>query len=297
MNKSPTLRELLRQPEILMVPGAHDAITARLAAKAGFRALYVSGSGASTALSAIPDIGLITLTEVAALTHRISQAVSLPIIIDADTGHGGTALGVMRSVRELESAGASAIQIEDQDDPKRCGHLDGKRLVPVEEMVGKIKAAIAARKSPDFLVIGRTDARTVGGLSQAIERARLWRAAGADIIFPEALQNAEEFRTVARAIDAPLMANMTEFGKTPYYTAQEFQDWGYRIVLYPVSALRIANRAMLDFFTELRQTGTQRDSVPKMLTRKELYEIIEYARYEDEEHQFSPNPTQRVTSE
>ena len=285
MNHTVTLRDLLQRPQVLMVPGAHDAITARLVAKAGFEAVYVSGSGTSTAVAALPDIGLVTLTEMARLTQYVSQAVSLPIIVDADTGHGSV-LGAMHTVRELENAGAAAIHIEDQADPKRCGHLEGKRLVSTEEMVGKIQAAVAARKDPNFMIIARTDARAVEGLEQAIERAKRYVEAGADIIFPEALKTEEEFRAVAKVFDVPLLANMTEFGKTPYHSAADFYGWGYNIVLFPVSALRIANKAVLDFFNVLREAGTQRDMVSRMMTRQELYEVLEYPRYEELEREF-----------
>ncbi len=288
MSSTRRLSERLERSPIIVAPGAHDAITAKLAVRSGFETLYVSGSGVSTALTGLPDVGLITLSEVAKTTHYISEAVpGVPLIVDADTGHGNV-LNVMRCVRELERAGAAAIQIEDQEFPKRCGHLDGKTLVPVEEMAGKVKAAVEARTDPDFKIIARTDAKAIEGLDRAIERANRYLEAGADIIFIEALQSEEEFRAAGKAVDAPLLANMTEFGKTPYYTAAQFEDWGYKIVIFPVSALRIANQVIVDFFETLRKTGTQEAFVPKMLTRQKLYEIIDYTRYETYQERFVP---------
>jgi len=290
MSRATALKSLLDRPGIIVAPGVHDAITAKLAAKAGFEAGYVSGSGAVTSILAQPDVGLITLPEMAAHVRHISEATPVPLIVDADTGHGSV-LNVMRCVREFELAGASAMHIEDQEFPKRCGHLDGKTLVPVDEMAGKIRAAVAARTNKHFQIIARTDARAVEGLEAAIARANQYVKAGAGIIFPEALKDEGEFRAFAKAVPVPLLANMTEFGKTPYYTASQFESWGYKIVIFPVSALRIANKAVLDFFTALRQRGTQRDFEPKMLTRKELYEIIDYEGYEAKQAAYAPKET------
>ena len=281
------LRDLLEAPGIVVAPGVHDAITMKLVAVAGFEAAYASGSGISTSLTGLPDMGLITLTELARATHYICRAARLPLIVDADTGHGDV-LNVMRSVQDLEQAGAAAIQIEDQEFPKRCGHLDGKVLVPVGAMVGKIRAAAEARTDPDFRIIARTDARGVEGMSAATDRARHYVDAGADVIFPEALQTEEEFRAMAQAIDAPLLANMTEFGKTPHFSVDQFEQWGYKVVIFPVSALRIANRAVLDFLLALRQSGTQESYVPRMLTRQELYDIIDYDGFAALQEKFAP---------
>ena len=287
MNKRRTLTTLLSRPGILTVPGVHDAIVAKLAERVGFEAGYISGSGASTVLLAQPDVGLITLPEMAQHTKRISDAVHFPLIVDADTGHGSV-LNTMRCVQELEAAGAAAIHLEDQEFPKRCGHLDGKTIASVDEMVGKIRAAVAARSDEDFLIIARTDARAIEGIEGAVRRAKAYLEAGASIIFPEALKTEEEFRAFAKAVDAPLLANMTEFGKTPYYTAKQFEEWGYKIVIFPVSALRVANKAVLEFFRELKREGTQRTYEPAMMTRKELYEVIEYERYEQRQTLYSP---------
>ena len=285
--RASTLRALLQRPGGIVVPGAYDPLCARLALSAGFEALYVSGSATSATRAALPDIGLITQTEVASLVHAIHEAVPLPLIVDADTGFGGV-LNAMRTVRELEMAGAAAIHIEDQVAQKRCGHLDGKRLVDSDEMEGKIRAAVASRRDPNFVVIARTDAREVEGMERALQRARRYVAAGADVVFPEALHDEQEFRTFAKALDVPLLANMTEFGKTPYYRADQFFDWGYKIVLFPASALRVSLQAVYAFLTDLRKTGTQEPWAGRMMTRKELYQHIDYTRYEELERAFWP---------
>lgn len=271
------LRRLLEPNNpIIKTPGAYDPMTGLIAKQEGFEALYLSGA-ALTASLGLPDLGLITLTELAQRTREIARATGLPIVVDGDTGFGGV-LNVTRTVMELEEAGAAAIQIEDQDLPKKCGHLNGKKLISTEEMVLKIKAA---REASSLVIIARTDAKGVEGLDAAIERANAYRAAGADMIFPEALQTEEEFRRFARETNAPLLANMTEFGQTPYYSAQQFESWGYQMVIYPVSALRIAAGAIQKLFQGIQQTGSQAGSVPDMQTRKQLYETIGYFGYEE----------------
>ena len=288
-SKAGTLRNLLARPGGLVAPGVYDPMCARLALSAGFEVVYISGSATAASRLALPDIGLISQTEVAGFIHSISEAVPLPIIVDADTGFGGV-LGAMRTVQEFEKAGAAALHIEDQISEKRCGHLDGKQLVSAEEMAAKVRAAVEARRDSDFVIIARTDSREVEGFDSAVERAGLYLEAGADVIFPEALHDEEEFRAFARAVQAPLLANMTEFGKTPYYTAGQFFDWGYKIVLFPVSTMRVALRPVYEFLTDLRRDGTQRDWVSRMMPRQEIYEHIEYSRYEELERRFSPPP-------
>ena len=287
MNGPARLTELLERDGIITAPGTHDAITAKLAVEAGFEAFYVSGSGISTALTGLPDVGMVTLTEMAKAVRYINDAApGIPLIVDGDTGHG-SALNAMRYVHELERSGAAAVHIEDQEFPKRCGHLDGKTLVPADEMIGKVRAAIEARSDPNFRIIARCDAKAVEGLGPAIERMKRYVDAGADIIFPEALQSEEEFLTVAEAIDIPLLANMTDFGKTPYISAGQFKAWGFKIVIFPVSALRIANHAVLEFFKALRESGTQKEHLDQMLTRQHLYEIIDYAKYQGYQDEFA----------
>jgi methylisocitrate lyase len=279
------LRELLARDEILIVPGAYDALIARMIEKVGFDAVYMTGGGTVNALTGLPDNGLITLTEMVMNARYMAQTTSIPIISDADTGYGN-AVNVMRTVREFEKAGVAAIHLEDQVAPKRCGHLVGKEVISIEEMVGKIRAACAARNDPDFVIIARIDARAVLGFDEAMRRARAYREAGADVLFPEALESEEEFREFAKAAECPLLANMTEFGKSPYLTAQQFEAMGYKIVIFPVSTLRVALRAVLDFLTNLKERGTQKDLVDQMLTRKDLYELIDYDTFHAYERDF-----------
>jgi methylisocitrate lyase len=271
------LRELIKNKEILIAPGVFNPITALLCKKMGFEVLYFSGASFSGSL-ALPDLGMITLTEVVEEVKKITSIVNLPLIVDADTGFGET-INVYRTVKELEKAGASAIQIEDQVMPKKCGHLEGKILVKEEDMVKKIRMAIEARKSEDFLIIARTDARTVEGLERAIERAKIYVEAGADMIFPEALESLEEFKEFGKNIKVPLVANMTEFGKTPYITVEEFKEAGYKIVLFPVTLLRVSLYAMKEVLKEIKEKGTQKYFLDKMISRKEFYDLIDYYSY------------------
>jgi len=273
-NNAARLRELIAKGAI-MLPGVPNAAMARQAERLGFDAVYVSGAGMANATAGVPDIGLLTLSEVAQLAGYIAKAIDIPAIVDADTGFGG-AENVARTIRELEGAGLAGCHIEDQEFPKRCGHLAGKSIVDLEEMVGKIKAAVASRHDPDFMIIARTDARAVEGFDRAVERAGEYLAAGADAIFPEALQTAEEFRDFAKEIDRPLLANMTEFGKSPMLTFQQLADLGYRMVIFPQSAFRVSMKASEKFFEALKKTGTQSEWLDKMQTRQELYDLLDY---------------------
>jgi len=270
------LAELWRGPGILRIPGAHHALAGLLAKRAGFKALYLSGAALSASLG-LADLGILGLDEVCLFTRMISRATGLPLIVDGDTGFGGI-LNVMRTVREMEDAGAAAIQIEDQALPKKCGHLNDKRLVAPDEMGAKISAAVRARR--DLRIIARTDAVAVEGLDAALARARLYREAGADAIFPEALTTEEMFRTFAREIDAPLLANMTEFGRTPYFTAKQFEDFGFAMVIWPVSSLRIAAKAIGELYECLMHEGSAEPLLDRMQTRAQLYETIGYTDYE-----------------
>ena len=274
------LRNLIKTRDIIPVIGVFNPITALLAESEGFEALYLSGAALTGSL-AMPDIGIITLTELALATRYITRVVSTPIIVDADTGFGET-VNVQRTVRELIDAGAAAVQIEDQVMPKKCGHLKGKKIVSPDEMVRKI---IAAKRigGDDILVVARTDARGVTGLDDAIERALLYVKAGADIIFPEALVDEEEFKEFAKKVNAPLLANMTEFGKTPYYTINDFRQWGYKLVIFPVTLLRISLGAMREALREIKTKGTQKDILDRMMTRNEFYKLIGYSKYEEED--------------
>jgi methylisocitrate lyase len=266
------------------VPGAFNALTARLIEWLGFQALYLSG-GALSAASGVPDVGLLTLTEFAEEARRLTAATSLPLLCDADTGFG-EALNVERTVHEFESAGAAGIHLEDQVFPKRCGHLSGKSLVEPEVMAAKIRAAVAAKRDPDFVVIARTDARGVTGFDDAVRRANLYLQAGADAIFPEALETADEFARFAEEIPAPLLANMTEFGKGPLLTVGELGAMGYQMVLYPLTAFRAAMKAAEEALRTLRDAGHQRDVLPRMMTRADLYDLLGYTGYEQRDRSY-----------
>lgn len=270
------LQELIEMPEILGVPGSHNGLAGMLAKQAGFKALYISG-GAVTASLGLPDLGVLTLEELCFVTRMVSRSTNLPLIVDGDTGYGEI-LNTMRVVQELEMSGAGAVHIEDQVLPKKCGHLNDKRLIPPEDAAAKISAAVKARDH--LLIIARTDAATVEGLDGAISRANLYKKAGADIVFPDALESEIDFRAFADAVPGPKMCNMTEFGRTPFFTSEEFQDMGYDIVIWPATSMRIAAFALQDLYKHLKENGSCEKLVKNMLSRKDLYEIIGYYDYE-----------------
>src|SRR5215472_5639799 len=264
----------------LAVPGVFNALVGRIAEQLGFQAVYLSGAALS-ASAALPDVGLLTLTEFVEAARTIAAATRLPLLCDADTGFGEV-LNVERTVHLFEDAGAAGIHLEDQQMPKRCGHLSGKQLVEAEDMAAKLRAAVAARRDADFVLIARTDARAVAGFDEAVRRARLYVEAGADAIFPEALESKDEFAAFARALaPVPLLANMTEFGRSPNLDFAELAALGYRMVLYPVTALRAALGAARTALADLLAKGHQRDQLGHMLTRAELYELLDYAGYEE----------------
>jgi len=270
------LRSLLAGKKTIAAPGVFNPAVALLAKEAGFECLYFSGAAFANSMG-LSDVGVTTLTEVAEAAGRIAAAVpSLPLIVDVDTGFG-EAVSVARTVREMEKAGAAAIQIEDQVMPKRCGHLDGKEVVEPAEMAKKIIAAKAAAKT-ELVIIARTDAAEAEGLEGATERARLYQRAGADVIFPEALKSRQEFVEFARKVKGPLLANMTEFGKTPYLSLSEFSRLGegYKLVIFPVTTFRVAMKAMREALRELSRSGTQRALLEKMMTRDEFYKLTDY---------------------
>jgi len=269
------LRKLVSGEDILMAPGAHDALTARIAEMCGFEAVYMTGAGTVNTQLGMPDHSIITLTEMVQSAARLVKAAGLPVVSDADTGYGGV-LNVIRTVREFEGAGVSGIHLEDQVMPKRCGHLQGKEIIATDEMCARIQAARHARFDPDFVIIARVDARAPLGFDEAVKRGRAYFEAGADMIFPEALESETEFRTYASEVPAPLLANMTEFGKTPYFSAEQFREMGYRMVIFPASAMRVAIKAIYELFSEIRTTGTQQQMVDRMYTRKQLYELLDY---------------------
>jgi methylisocitrate lyase len=257
------------------MPGVPNASMARQVERLGFDAVYVSGAGMANATAGVPDIGLLTLTEVTQLAGYIAKAVGIPAIVDADTGFGGSE-NVARTIRELEAAGLAGCHIEDQEFPKRCGHLAGKSLIDIDEMTEKIKAAVAARRDHDFMIIARTDARAVEDFDRMIARAQRYVEAGADAIFPEALQNVEEFRDFPKRIDVPLLANMTEFGKSPLLSFKELAGFGYRMVIFPQSAFRVSMKASHRLLRALKESGTQKEWLDEMQTREELYKLLDY---------------------
>ena len=268
----------------IAVPGVFNALVARMAERLGFQAVYLSGAALSAGYG-LPDVGLVTLTEFVNEARLITQATSLPLLCDADTGFG-EALNVERTVRLFEAAGVAGIHLEDQELPKRCGHLSGKSLVDAEEMVAKIRAAVAARRDPSFVIIARTDARGVTGFEDAVRRANLYLAAGADAIFPEAMETPDEFRAFAAAVSAPLLANNTEFGKSPNLDVGQFAELGYRMALFPVTAFRSALKAAEETLTAIQKVGHQRDRLPSMLTRAELYDLLGYKGYEERDRSY-----------
>lgn len=282
---SPGLR--LRQAwakETIAIPGVFNALVARMAQKLGFQAMYLSG-GALSAGTGVPDVGLISLTEFVDEARRLTQASSLPLLCDADTGFG-EALNVERTVRLFENAGVAGIHLEDQQLPKRCGHLSGKALVEPEVMVAKIRAAVAARRDPNFVLIARTDSRGVYGMDDAIRRARMYVEAGADAIFPEALERPEEFAQFAKAVEVPLLANNTEFGKSPNLDVAAFAQLGYRMVLFPLTAFRSALKAAQETLDDILKLGHQRDRLGGMLTRAQLYDLLDYKGYEQRDREY-----------
>jgi methylisocitrate lyase len=274
MSMSKRLRELIAKSPV-MLPGVPNASIARQVERAGFDAVYISGAGMANATAGVPDVGLLSMTEVVRLAGYVANAVTIPAIVDADTGFGG-AENVARTVRELESAGLAGCHIEDQEFPKRCGHLAGKSVIDVDEMTGRIKAAVNARRDDNFMIIARTDARAVENFDQAVERSLTYLKAGADAIFPEALQSPDEFKKFAREVKAPLLANMTEFGKSPLLSFQELSDFGYKMVIFPQSAFRVSMRASEQFLSDLKRGGTQSGWIDKMQTREQLYELLDY---------------------
>ena len=270
------LKALLARKGVVRAPGAHNALAGLIAREAGFEALYVSG-GAVTASFGLPDLGILSMEELCLVVRILSRATGLPLIVDGDTGYG-EALNAMRLVRELEDAGAAAVHIEDQVLPKKCGHLNDKTLVSPEQMAAKIAAARRARRH--LVIIARTDAAASEGLQGAISRARLYAQAGADVVFPDALTSLEQFRAFAAAVPVPAMANMTEFGRTPLETAAALEAAGIKIVIWPVSSLRIEAKALEGFYRTLARDDTTAPQVDSMLTRKRLYELIGYHDYE-----------------
>jgi methylisocitrate lyase len=270
-------RALLDRPGILQMPGTHNGLAALQAKAAGFDALYLSGAAMSASMG-LPDLGVITVDEVCFFVRQVARASGLPVLVDGDTGYG-EALNVMHMVRAFEEAGAGAVHIEDQLLPKKCGHLNDKKLADPHDMAAKVHAAARARR--DLVIVARTDAAASEGIDGAVARARLYLEAGADAIFPEALTTAEMFRAFAEAMPGvKLLANMTEFGRTPFFTASEFEAMGYRMVIWPASAFRVANKAQAKLYAAIKRDGGTQNMIGEMQTRAELYATIGYHEYE-----------------
>lgn len=263
---------------IVVMPGVYNALSAIAAYKEGAKALYISGGATTNALLGVPDIALMTQGEFSDQAAKICQVAPVPIISDADTGFGET-WNVVRTVIEMERAGLAGIHLEDQVSPKRCGHLEGKQLITSEQMASKLRAAVDSKRDPSFLIIARTDARGVEGIAGAIARAQVYAESGADAVFPEGLESEEEFGQFREAISIPLLANMTEFGKTPLIPAARFEQLGYNMVIFPVTALRVTLKAIRAFYADLLSQGTQAAWMDRMATRDELYQVIDYPEY------------------
>jgi methylisocitrate lyase len=280
MTPGAKFRKALKEEKPLQVAGAINAYHAILAKASGFKAIYLSGGGVAAGSLGVPDLGISNLDDVLTDVRRITDAVDLPLLVDVDTGFGASAFNVARTVKSMTKFGAAAIHIEDQVGAKRCGHRPGKELVSKDEMVDRIKAAVDAKTDPEFFVIARTDALASEGFDRMLERAQAYVEAGADGLFPEAITDLAMYKKVVDATKVPVLANITEFGKTPLFTLDELRGAGIAIALYPLSAFRAANLAALDVYAKLRAKGTQKDSVPAMQTRDDLYKYLGYHDYE-----------------
>lgn len=276
-----TFRLAVEQETPLQVVGAINANHALLAQRAGYRAIYLSGGGVAAGSLGLPDLGISNLDDVLTDVRRITDVCALPLLVDVDTGFGSSAFNVARTVRAMQKAGAAAIHIEDQVGAKRCGHRPNKEIVGLQEMVDRIKAAVDARTDEDFVIMARTDALAVDGLQAALERAQACVEAGADMVFPEAVTTLDMYRAFTQPLQVPVLANITEFGQTPLFTVDELRAAGVRLVLYPLSAFRAMNKAAEQVYQAIRKDGTQREVVSTMQTRAELYEAIDYHRYEE----------------
>lgn len=281
MQARSSFKQLVAINNPLIITGVINACTALLAKQVGIKCLYLSGAGVANADFALPDLGITSLTDVLTQVTRITSAVDLPLLVDGDTGWGGT-LNIEYAVQQLIKAGAAAVHFEDQQWPKRCGHLEGKKLVSKEEMVEKLTAAVAAKNQldPNFVIMARTDALAVEGMAATLERAQAYVAAGADMIFPEAVTKLAEYQQFVNALpNVPILANITEFGKTPLFTAEELQSVGVKLMLFPLSAFRAMNNAALEVFNAIQEQGSQRSCIDNMQTRQELYQLLDYDKF------------------
>jgi len=280
MNVSKNFRQAVKSEKCLQIIGTINAYSALQAKRAGFKALYLSGAGVANASYGLPDLGMTNLEDVCIDIRRITSCVDLPLLVDADTGWGH-AFNIARSVKEISKAGAAALHLEDQISAKRCGHRPNKELVSKEEMSDRIKAAVDARTNDDFVIMARTDAHASEGQEKALERASKYVEAGADMIFAEAIHTLKEYKEFTNEIKVPVLANITEFGATPLFTLNELENAGIKMALYPLSAFRAMNKAALDVFEDIKKNGTQSKSIDKMQTREELYDMLDYHKYEN----------------
>lgn len=285
MNKGKVLRSLLAAKEILIAPGAHDVLTAKIIEKAGFKAVYMTGYGQAASHLGTADVGLMTMSEMLARANNFACAVDVPVIADGDTGFGN-AINVMRTVRQYEMAGVAAIQLEDQVAPKKCGHMTGRQVIPMDEMVGKIRAAVEARQNPDFVIIARTDARTIHGIDEAIHRAKAYEEAGADVIFVESPESVEEMKKITSGFNVPVLANMVEGGRTPLLPAGELEKLGYDLVIFPTASTYMAAQAMKNLMEVLMKTGSTEKLIPEMIPFPEFNELIGLAEIRELEDKF-----------
>ena len=281
--KSPgsRLKEALNLEKPLQIVGTINALMAMTAKRAGFRAIYLSGAGVANASYGLPDLGITTLDNVAEDARRITDVIDLPLLVDIDTGFGATAFSIARTIKTLEKVGIAGVHIEDQEAQKRCGHRPRKKIVSTEEMCDRIMAAVDVRKDPDFMIMARTDAFANEGLQGAIDRIHQYIAAGANAVFPEALTSLKEFKAMTEAISVPIIANITEFGKTPLFTVEELRGAGVSMILYPLTAFRAMNKAAEQVYSTLRKQGTQKSLIDIMQTRAELYELLDYYCWEN----------------
>jgi len=287
MKKTTILKQLLARKEILVAPGAHDALAAKIVEKAGFAAVYLTGYGQAASHLGGPDVGLMTMTEMVMRARNFAAAVGIPVIADGDTGFGN-ASNVMRTVREYEAAGVAAIQLEDQVAPKKCGHMTGRQVIALDEMVGKIKAAVAARQDRDFVIIARTDARTTLGIEEALRRGKAFAAAGADVLFIESPESVDEMKLITSSFDIPVLANMVEGGRTPLMTATELEALGYGLVIFPTASTYITAQAVTRVMQELKATGTTQGLVGDMIPFQQFNELVGLPSVRDIENLYLP---------
>ena len=287
MKKTTMLRQLLAQKNILVAPGAHDALSAKIVAQAGFDAVYFTGYGQAASHLGGPDVGLMTMTEMVMRARNFAAAVDIPVIADGDTGFGNV-INVIRTVKEYEAAGVAAIQLEDQVAPKKCGHMTGRQVVALEEMVGKIKAAVSARQDPDFVIIARTDARTNLGIEEALRRGKAFAEAGADVLFIESPESLEEMKLITSSFNVPVLANMVEGGRTPLMTANELQELGYGLVIFPTSSTYITAQAVTRCMQELKTNGTTKALLNEMIPFQQFNELVGLPAVREIENNFLP---------